>query len=111
MPSALSCHADGDDEARLDCQTACVTPRDGRGMAGKETHETGSGDAATVLFQVDDPLSMAARSVTKQFGRARKECCHAGTLRGPEKTSPIILGEMVLLFDTSGGSTGKEDGV
>ena len=76
-------------------------------MAGKETHETGSDDAATVLFQVDDPLSMAARSVTKQFGRARKECCHAGTLRGPEKTGPIILGEVVLLFDTVRWFNGK----
>lgn len=55
-------------------------------MAGKETLETGSDDAATVLFQVDDHLSAGARSVTKHLARARKECCHAGLLCEPDKT-------------------------
>lgn len=55
-------------------------------MAGKETLETGSDDAATVLFQVDDHLSAGARSVTKHLGRARKDCCQAGLLREPERT-------------------------
>lgn len=55
-------------------------------MAGKERHETGSDDAATVLFQVDDQLSAGARSVTKHLGRPRNEGCQTGLLREPDKT-------------------------